>query len=65
VAKYGPISSTQSWDFASGELFKKDYTNFQTINGMKKLNGETVNMRGVKVEAPVGTPVEIYSQLVV
>lgn len=41
-------------------VFKKDYTNFQTVNGMKKLNGETVNMRGVKVEAPVGTPVEIY-----
>lgn len=41
-------------------IFKKDYTNFQTINGMKKLNGETVNMHGVKIEAPVGTPVEIY-----
>ena len=41
-------------------IFKKDYTNFQTVNGMKKLNGETVNMRGVKIEAPVGTPVEIY-----
>jgi hypothetical protein len=41
-------------------IFKKDYTNFQTINGMKKNNGETVNMRGVKIEAPVGTPVEIY-----
>ena len=41
-------------------IFKKDYTNFQTINGMKKLNGETVNMRGVKIEAPVGTPLEIY-----
>ena len=27
---------------------------------VKKLNGETVNMRGVKIEAPVGTPVEIY-----
>lgn len=41
-------------------FFDKDYTNFQTINGMKKYNGETVNMRGVKIEAPVGTPVEIY-----
>ena len=41
-------------------VFKKDYTNFQTVNGMKKLNGEIVNMRGVKIEAPVGTPVEIY-----
>ena len=41
-------------------VFKKDYTNFQTINGMKKANGETVNMRGIKIEAPVGTPVEIY-----
>jgi hypothetical protein len=27
---------------------------------MKKLNGEIVNMHGVKVEAPVGTPIEIY-----
>ena len=41
-------------------VFKKDYTNFQTVNGMKKLNGDIVNMRGVKIEAPVGTPVEIY-----
>ena len=41
-------------------VFQKDYTNFQTINGMKKNNGETVNMRGIKIEAPVGTPVEIY-----
>ena len=41
-------------------VFKKDYTNFQTVNGMKKLNGEIVNMHGVKVEAPVGTPIEIY-----
>lgn len=41
-------------------VFTKDYTNFQTVNGMKKLNGETVNMRGLKIEAPVGTPIEIY-----
>jgi hypothetical protein len=41
-------------------VFKKDYTNFQTINGMKKANGEIVNMKGIKIEAPVGTPVEIY-----
>ena len=41
-------------------VFQKDYTNFQTINGMKKANGETVNMRGIKIEAPVGTPVEVY-----
>ena len=41
-------------------IFQKDYTNFQTINGMKKNNGETVNMKGVKIQAPVGTPVEIY-----
>ena len=27
---------------------------------MKKNNGETVNMKGVKIQAPVGTPVEIY-----
>jgi hypothetical protein len=41
-------------------VFQKDYANFQTINGMKKANGETVNMKGIKIEAPVGTPVEIY-----
>ena len=41
-------------------VFQKDYTNFQTINGMKKANGEIVNMKGIKIEAPVGTPVEVY-----
>ena len=41
-------------------VFQKDYTNFQTINGMKKANGDVVNMRGIKIEAPVGTPVEVY-----
>ena len=41
-------------------VFSKDYTNFQTINGMKKANGEIVNMRGIRIEAPVGTPVEVY-----
>ena len=41
-------------------VFQKDYKNFQTINGMKKANGETVNMRGIKIEAPVGTPIEVY-----
>jgi hypothetical protein len=41
-------------------VFKKDYTNFQTINGMQKANGEIVNMKGIKIEAPVGTPVEVY-----
>ena len=41
-------------------VFKKDYVDFQTINGMKTKDGKTVNMRGVKIEAPVGTPVEIY-----
>lgn len=41
-------------------VFQKDYKNFQTINGMKKANGEVVNMKGIKIEAPVGTPVEIY-----
>ncbi len=41
-------------------VFQKDYKNFQTINGMKKANGEIVNMKGIKIEAPVGTPVEIY-----
>ena len=41
-------------------VFQKDYKNFQTINGMKKANGEVVNMKGIKIEAPVGTPVEVY-----
>ena len=41
-------------------VFKKDYKNFQTINGMKKANGETVNMKGIKIQAPVGTPIEVY-----
>ena len=41
-------------------VFQKDYTNFQTINGMQKANGEIVNMKGIKIEAPVGTPVEVY-----
>ena len=41
-------------------VFQKDYKNFQTINGMKKENGEIVNMRGIKIEAPVGTPIEVY-----
>ena len=41
-------------------VFEKDYTNFQTINGMNKANGDVVNMRGIKIEAPVGTPVEVY-----
>lgn len=41
-------------------VFSKDYTDFQTINGMKTKSGKTVNMRGIKIEAPVGTPIEIY-----
>lgn len=41
-------------------VFEKDYKNFQTINGMTKANGEIVNMKGIKIEAPVGTPVEVY-----
>ena len=47
--------------FSGGNLrFQKDYKNFQTINGMKKDNGGIVNMKGIKIEAPVGTPVEVY-----
>ena len=41
-------------------VFKKDYVDFQTINGMKTKDGKIVNMRGLKIEAPVGTPIEIY-----
>ena len=45
-------------------VFTKDWINFQTINGMRKDNvygdGGIVNMKGIYIEAPVGTPVEIY-----
>jgi len=45
-------------------VFTKDWINFQTVNGMAKDNvyaqGGTVNMRGIYIEAPVGTLVEIY-----
>ena len=41
-------------------IFSKDYNFFQTINGMTTPEGKTVNMGGVKIEAPVGTPIEIY-----
>ena len=49
-------------------VFTKDWINFQTINGMKKVinkNGEyvedgTVNMKGIYIEAPVGTAIEVY-----
>jgi hypothetical protein len=45
-------------------VFTKDWINFQTVNGMAKDNvyahGGTVNMRGVYIEAPVGTRVEIF-----
>ena len=46
------------------KVFSKDWINFQTINGMPKDNvyadGGTVNMKGIYVEAPVGTRVEVY-----
>lgn len=44
-------------------VFTKDWKNFQTINGMwkdEKVDGERVNMRGIYIEAPVGTPIEVY-----
>ena len=41
-------------------IFSKDYNFFQTINGMTTPEGKTVNMGGVKIETPVGTPIEIY-----
>lgn len=49
-------------------VFTKDWINFQTVNGMKKVinkNGEyvedgTVNMKGIYIEAPVGTAIEVY-----
>lgn len=46
------------------KVFSKDWINFQTINGMPKDNvyadGGTVNMKGIYIEAPVGTRVEVY-----
>lgn len=51
-------------DQAPVTVFTKDWINFQTINGMKKdteyADGGTVNMKGIYIEAPVGTPVEVY-----
>ena len=55
-------------DQAPVTVFTKDWINFQTVNGMKKVinkNGEyveagTVNMKGVYIEAPVGTAIEVY-----
>lgn len=47
-------------DAAPVKVFSKDFTDFQMINGMQTKDGKTVNMRGIKIEAPVGTPVEIY-----
>ena len=45
-------------------VFTKDWINFQTINGMQKdteyADGGVVNMKGIYIEAPVGTPVEVY-----
>ena len=46
------------------KVFSKDWINFQTIHGMPKdtvyADGGTVNMKGVYIEAPVGTRVEVY-----
>lgn len=51
-------------DQAPVTVFTKDWINFQTVNGMQKDNvyakGGTINMKGIYIEAPVGTPVEIY-----
>ena len=47
-------------DEAPVTIFSKDYNFFQTINGIKTPDGKTVNMRGVKIEAPVGSPIELY-----
>ena len=45
-------------------VFSKNWINFQTINGMKTdtiyADGRNVNMKGIFIEAPVGTPVEVY-----
>jgi len=49
-------------------IFQKGWYQFQSINGMELLSdkimanaaGQKVNMGGVKIQAPVGTPVEVY-----
>jgi hypothetical protein len=45
-------------------VFSKDWINFQTINGMQKVgvngDGGIIDMKGIYIEAPVGTPVEVY-----
>ena len=45
-------------------VFTKDWINFQTINGMNKdtehADGGIINMKGVYIEAPVGTAIEVY-----
>ncbi len=45
-------------------VFTKDWINFQTINGMNKdtehADGRIINMKGVYIEAPVGTAIEVY-----
>ena len=45
-------------------VFTKDWINMQTINGMKKdteyADGGINNMKGVYIQAPVGTAVEVY-----
>ena len=45
-------------------VFTKDWINMQTINGMKKdteyADGGIINMKGVYIQAPVGTAVEVY-----
>ena len=45
-------------------VFEKNWINFQTINGMQKDtsygDGSVINMKGIYIEAPVGTPVEVF-----
>lgn len=42
------------------KVFSKDFADFQVINGMQTKDGKTVNMKGIRIDAPVGTPVDIY-----
>ena len=46
------------------KVFTKDWINFQTVNGMQKdnvyANGGTINMKGIYIQAPVGTAIEVY-----
>ena len=65
-----PISTRGRWkhelmvkvgESTPQSLYSKDWTQFDKhyVNGMKN-DGITINMQGLHVKAPVGTPIDIY-----